>query len=317
LPSLEANHLQTSLTEIVKEAMGSSADGFTKLVNEATQLLEKENGKLGRLQILGRLVEMKPLGEALVVGDLHGDLESLVEILQQSQILERMKMSPSVFLIFLGDYGDRGEFSAEVYSTVLSLKLTHLTQVVLMRGNHEGPRDLLASPHDLPSQFQDRFGKEWTRTYNAVLELFPFLYNAVLVEGRYLIVHAGLPQHARKVEDFAYAHSRHPEERFLEDMLWSDPYEPLEGVYPSPRGAGQVFGKDVTSAVLKAFNVRILIRGHEPCSEGFKIDHDGKVLTLFSRRGSPYFNQYGAYLDVDLSKKFQNATQLVPYVHKF
>jgi len=63
--------------------------------------------------------------------------------------------------------------------------------------------------------------------------------------------------------------------------------------------------------------VKILIRGHEPCSEGFKIDHDGKILTLFSRKGPPYFNRYGAYLDVNLFKKFQKATQLVPYVHKF
>jgi protein phosphatase len=301
----------------VKQAIDSPAEGFTKLVTKATRLLEKENGRVGNLQILGRLVKMKPSGEALVVGDLHGDLESLVDILQQSGILQRMEISPSVFLIFLGDYGDRGEFSAEVCYTVLSLKLQHATQVVLMRGNHEGPRDLMASPHDLPMQFQNKFGKEWTEAYNSVLELFQHLYNAVLVEERYLIVHAGPPQQARKVEDFAYAHMKHPEETFLEDMLWSDPQETLEGAYPSPRGAGHLFGKDITAAVLKALNVKILIRGHEPCSEGFKIDHDGKVLTLFSRKGPPYFNTYGAYLDVNLRKKFQNATQMVPYIHKF
>jgi protein phosphatase len=290
---------------------------FIRLVLEAARLLETEKRRDGNLEIFGRLIRMEPSGEALVVGDLHGDLESLVQILQESKILQRMKMSRSAFLIFLGDYGDRGPFSAEVYYTVLRLKLQHAAQVVLMRGNHEGPKDLLASPHDLPIQFQNRFGKEWTEAYNSVLELFPHLYNAVLVEQRYLIVHAGLPQQARKIEDFAYAHKKHPEETLLEDMLWSDPQDALEGTYASPRGAGHLFGKDITATVLKALNVKILIRGHEPCSEGFKIDHDGKVLTLFSRKGSPYFNTYGAYLDVNLSKKFQNATQMIPYVHKF
>jgi hypothetical protein len=309
--------LLTSLARTVKEAMEIPADGFTKLVAEARRLLEKGSGRVGNLQILGGLVKIKPLGEALVVGDLHGDLESLIQILQQSKILQRMEESQRVFLIFLGDYGDRGMFSAEVYYTVLSLKLQHPAQVVLMRGNHEGPRDLLASPHDLPVQFQNRFGKEWTKAYHGILELFPLLINSVLVKERYLIVHAGVPQQARTIEDFAYAHTNHPKVAFLEDMLWSDPQESLEGTCPSTRGAGHLFGKDVTTAVLKALKVKILIRGHEPSDEGFKIDHDGQVLTLFSRKGPPYCNAYGAYLDVNLSKKIQNATQLVPYIHKF
>jgi protein phosphatase len=309
--------LQTGLARTVKEAMETSADGFTKLVAEARRLLEKESGRVGNLQILGRLVKMKPLGEAVVVGDLHGDLESLIQILQQSEILQRMEKSQLVFLIFLGDYGDRGEFSAEVYFTVLSLKLQHPMQVVLMRGNHEGPRDLLASPHDLPVQFQNRFGKEWAEAYKGILELFPLLCNSVYVEERYLIVHAGLPQQARTIQDFAYAHMKHPKVTLLEDMLWSDPQESLEGTSPSTRGAGHLFGNDITTAVLKALKVKILIRGHEPCSEGFRIDHDGKILTLFSRKGPPYFNTYAAYLDVNLFKKFQNVTQLVPYIHKF
>jgi hypothetical protein len=308
--------LPISLSQIVKEAMETPAEGFNKLVTETTWLLRKENGRVGHLQILGRLVKMKPSGEILVVSDLHGDLESLVQILQGSKIPQKMERSRSFFLIFLGDYGDRGQFSAEVYYTVLKLKLQHPTQVVLMRGNHEGPTDLLAYPHDLPTQFQNRFGKDWKEAYNKVLELFQYLYVSVLIEERYLIVHAGLPRQARTIEDFAYAHEKRPTETFLEDMLWSDPQDSA-GTYPSPRGAGHLFGKDVTTAVLRALNVRVLIRGHEPCIDGFKIDHDGKILTLFSRKGLPYFNTYGAYLEVELSKNFENAKQLIPYVHKF
>jgi protein phosphatase len=83
------------------------------------------------------------------------------------------------------------------------------------------------------------------------------------------------------------------------------------------RGAGKFFGKNITEKVLAKLNVKVLIRGHEPCEEGFKINHEGKVLTLFSRKGSPYFNEHGAYLDLPLSEKFENVAQLLPFIHKF
>jgi len=309
--------LQMSLPQIVKEALEIQCEGFTQLVEEATRLLREENGKVGNFSIIGRLVKLKPLGEALIVGDLHGDLESLIQILKESNFLQKMNQTSDAVLIFLGDYGDRGEYSVEVYYTVLKLKLLFSQQIVLMRGNHEGPEDLLASPHDLPMEFRVKFGEKWKEAYTKIRELFAYLYNAVLVEERYLIIHGGLPPQANTLEDLAYAHVKHPKQSLLEDMLWSDPNETIKGVCASPRGAGRLFGENITDEVLRRFNVRILIRGHESCEDGFKIDHGGKVLTLFSRKGPPYFNLYGAYLDVEFSRKFESAEQLFPYVHKF
>jgi protein phosphatase len=100
-------------------------------------------------------------------------------------------------------------------------------------------------------------------------------------------------------------------------MLWSDPNETPEETCASPRGAGKLFGESITNTTLEKFNVKVLIRGHEPCQNGYKIDHNGKILTIFSRKGSPYFNAYGAYLDVKLSERPENAKQLIPYIHKF
>lgn len=309
--------MQISVSQIVKEALEIPCKGFVRLVEEAKHLLEMENGKIGNFTILGRLVKIKPSGEALVVGDLHGDLESLIQILQESKFLQKMSQNADSVMIFLGDYGDRGEYPAEVYYTVLKLKLLCPKQIVLMRGNHEGPKDLMPSPHDLPMQFQARFGKEHTKAYSKIRELFEHLYNVVIVRERYLMVHGGLPQGANTTEDLAYAHLSHPKKVFLEDMLWSDPDEAVEEVYASPRGAGKNFGINVTTEALKKFGVKILIRGHEPCEEGFIINHNGKILTLFSRKGSPYFNAHGAYLNVKLSEKFDNAEQLVPFIHQF
>lgn len=309
--------LPRGLEYIVKKAMETTVDDFIEVVDHAASIFQGEDGAIGRLNILGKHVKIEPSGEAVIISDLHGDLESLVQILQQSGILQKMRERENTSLIFLGDYGDRGEFSAEVYYTVLQLKLQYPAQIVLMRGNHEGPSDILASPHDLPTQFHTRFGKKWETAYNKIIGLFPCFYNSVSVEKRYLMVHGGLPERARTINDFAYAHVTHPKQTFFEELLWSDPLESFQGVYPSPRGAGKLFGKDITDKVLKALDVQILIRGHEPCSDGFQINHEGKVLTLFSRKGEPYCNTQGAYLDVSLSDTFENAKQLVPYIHKF
>jgi protein phosphatase len=309
--------LQANLKQIVKKALEIHCKSFIRTVEEATELLRKENGKIGNLTILGRLVKLEPSGEALIVGDLHGDLDSLIDIFKDSDFLKEMKHDKNAILIFLGDYGDRGEYSTEVYYIVLKLKLLFPKQVVLMRGNHEGPEDLMVSPHDLPNQFQVRFGGKWKDVYAKIHVLFNYLYNATIVEKRYLMIHGGLPPEANSIEDLAYAHAKNSKLNFLEDMLWSDPSDAISDVYPSPRGAGRLFGINVTTRVLERLKVKILIRGHEPCYEGFKINHNGKVLTLFSRKGSPYFNDRGAYLKVNLAQKFADAEKLLPYIHSF
>lgn len=171
-----------------------------------------------------------------MIGDLHGDLESLTGILKNSRFLHKLDSDSDSFVIFLGDYGDRGPCSAEVYYTVLDLKLLFPHQVILMRGNHEGPEDLTAEPHDLPSQFQSRFGQDWLEPYTSIRKLFACLYNVVTVEERYLLVHGGLPSGMDTIDDLAEAHSLHPKRSFLEEMLWSDPDDDTEGTCASPRG---------------------------------------------------------------------------------
>ncbi len=309
--------MPVNFSSITNESHTVTADEFVKTAESAINLLRGENGKISNLTITGRLVTLKPAGEALVIGDLHGDLESLSSIMHSSGFTQKLTKSKDAVVVFLGDYGDRGAYSAEVYYAVLRLKLAFPEQVLLLRGNHEGPEDLTASPHDLPLQFQRRFKDKWTVAYAKTRELWHYLHTAVLVKERCLMVHGGLPSALSSVDDLARAHETHPQQEFLEELLWSDPDDAVKDAYPSPRGAGKLFGESVTEKVLAKFNVKVLIRGHEPCEEGFKINHAGKVLTLFSRKGAPYFNAHGAYLCLPLSEKFENVQQLLPCIHKF
>jgi protein phosphatase len=186
-----------------------------------------------------------------------------------------------------------------------------------MRGNHEGPSDLLASPHDLPIQMKKRFREKGSEAYLKLRELFNHLYTGVIIEDRVVLLHGGAPSQATTVNDIAYAHETHPRERHLEEILWSDPWGRIKGTIASPRGAGRLFGEDVTKRLLKMLNVKALVRGHQSCPDGYKTDHSKKVLTLFSRKGTPYNNRYGAYLHLGISQKMEKPNQILKGIHKF
>lgn len=298
-------------------ATKSSLGEFIQLTENVTQILAGENGSIENLQIIGNLIEVPPVGKLVVVGDLHGDLNSLLYILRDSNFLANMRSHNDVRLICLGDYGDRGSHSPEVYYVVLKLKEMFPERVILMRGNHEGPCDLLASPHDLPIHMNQKFGEGGPEAYTKLRRLFKKLYTAVLIKERYILLHGGVPSQATNINDIAYAHEKHPRESHLEEILWNDPWEGIKGTIASPRGAGRLFGEDVTDKFLGMTGVKSLIRGHESSEEGYKTNHREKVLTLFSRRGTPYQNRFGAYLVLDISRKLERPQQLLQGIHKF
>jgi protein phosphatase len=303
--------------DLIDTAKKVDANEFLQLVEKNTQILAKENGQIGSMRITGRLVSIPAAGEAIVVGDIHGDLQSLMIVLKDSGFIKKNREDEDATMIFLGDYGDRGPRSPEVYYVILKLKELFPKHVVLMRGNHEGPNDLLAHPHDLPTYLQRKFGYATPHIYAKIRELFNYLYSGVLIDEKYVLLHGGAPSQASTIEDLAFAHKKHPHKTCLEEILWSDPREGMKGTCPSPRGAGRLFGEDVTDKLLKMLNVKALIRGHEPTGEGFKINHGGKILTLFSRKGPPYYNEFGAYLHLNLSEKIEDAKQLIQHVRKF
>jgi protein phosphatase len=299
---------------LVKEALRISLNEFTQLTEHTVSLLRDEPKQAGNLRIEGRLIKAPPKGEAVIVGDLHGDLETLTQILDSSGFIQKAERGEDSLLIFLGDYGDRGILSPEVYYVVMTLKTQFPERVILLRGNHEGPDDLLASPHDLPMHLHNKFGEKSTEAYNGLKQLFGQLYNAVIIEKSCTLLHGGVPSKAKSINDVAYAHLKHPKETHLEEILWSDPEESLKGTYPSPRGAGKLFGQDVTESFLKMTNASVLIRGHEPADAGFKINHSGRILTIFSRKGEPYFNSQGSFLQLDLTERIKDAFQLKRFV---
>lgn len=117
-------------------------------------------------------------------GDLHGDVHSLVAFLQwltTSNYLDDFTLKqPNTYLIFLGDYTDRGLFGVEVLYTLLRLKLANPERVLLVRGNHEDIS--LTSTYGFLAEATAKYGK--TFDVQKVSRLYDFLPVALyLVSG--------------------------------------------------------------------------------------------------------------------------------------
>lgn len=125
-------------------------DDFIHLANEYTSKIKinlprpfNHNPDIDDIPDAG-YIEKKELPEGtriFVRADLHGDLKSLMENLdnlQKEGLLDHnYRCQEKVHLVFLGDFVDRSDHSLEVLSLLMLLKLENKDQVTLIRGNHE------------------------------------------------------------------------------------------------------------------------------------------------------------------------------------
>jgi len=295
--------------------------GNARATLEAERLTDKMNGR-GKVPVL----ELDSIPEKLIlIGDIHGDLQSLLWTLKEINF-DRLLRNPDNKLIFLGDYVDRGSNSIGVLYVVCFLKQKFPDSVFLMRGNHEAPMEFPFSSHDLPLELARRYGREIAKSIyvNNILPLFQSLSLIVLIPKQLLIVHGGLPT----AEVFIPKSSNGSYEvgsaannliRSMEEILWNDPIEHISKGFDweySRRGYGKHFGITVTRKWLNATGSKLVIRGHEPC-QGFKVNHQGTILTLFSCNES-YPGYQAAYLKIT-REQLQNANdvgEFVPYINR-
>lgn len=65
------------------------------------------------------------------------------------------------------------------------------------------------------------------------------------------------------------------------DLLWSDPDE-KEGFNDSLRGAGFLFGADISSKFIHSNNLGMICRAHQMVVDGYSWAHEKNVCTVFS-----------------------------------
>ena len=307
--------------QMERSAANADRHEFLQKIENAASALhaERQKKKFAGSRVSGGLVEIQNLENLAVISDLHGDSKSLFRILSEINY-EQFLSNPMNKLVFMGDYVDRGSDSVGVLFAVCHLKGKYSDSVVLMRGNHEAPAEFPFSTHDLPNEIETRFDGKGKDIYERLLSMFSLLTLATLVRNNLLLVHGGLPTEDIAIQNFGESIATAPEYQFsngvLEELLWNDPRpidtEPYWEI--SRRGLGRHFGSTISRRWLRAVGAKAILRGHEPC-QGFRLDHDDTVMTLFScKEAYPTFK--AAYLLINAGQLdgINNARELSRYV---
>jgi diadenosine tetraphosphatase ApaH/serine/threonine PP2A family protein phosphatase len=229
-------------------------------------------------------VEPQKYGKIGIVGDLHGDYQTL-------QALLKIVDLDADLLVFLGDYADRGSDGIEVIRNVTQIRKHHPDSIVALMGNHEDYSDTgnpNFSPCTLIQEATTKLGN-WGTYFSE--ELKPFIESlplCCLIPNNALLVHGGV---SSKLTDAAALES--PSEDLQMDLLWSDPFEGQGEDLNYSRGAGVAFGSDVSAAICQHLEVKRIIRSHQPQLATTKphIMHNGRVITVNTTTvygGSPF-----------------------------
>lgn len=209
-----------------------------------------------------------------VCGDVHGQFYDLLNIFE----LNGLPSEDNPYL-FNGDFVDRGSFSVEVILTLFAFKCMSPSAMYLSRGNHESKS--MNKIYGFEGEVKSKLSETFVELF---AEVFCCLPLAHVINDKVFIVHGGLfsvdgvkLSDIRAIDRFCEP----PEEGLMCELLWSDP-QPQLGRGPSKRGVGLAFGADVTQRFLQENNLDLIVRSHEVKDEGYEIEHDGKLITVFS-----------------------------------
>jgi diadenosine tetraphosphatase ApaH/serine/threonine PP2A family protein phosphatase len=213
-------------------------------------------------------------GDFSVVGDLHGDLHSLLRVFNSEGY------PPSRRFVFLGDYVDRGSQSLEVMTLLLSLKVLFPNDIYLLRGNHEC--SLLTATNGFKDECSAKAGLD---IYQAFLELFTHLPVAAVLNDQIFCVHGGFSLNLKSRSDLYELEKPGNDltSGTIGEMLWSDFADYVEYTEESERGCGFVYGHAATADFLSNCGFLQIIRSHEFANGAdWPFGPDGGCLTVFS-----------------------------------
>ena len=254
--------------------------------------------------------------EYIVIGDVHSDDQSVVKLLDATDFYHKVATDVKIKLIFMGDYVDRGKAHLKTLERILLLKILFPENIYLLRGNHDGGKfqedGTIKLPYRIPDQDQlvDYFPKyleqiindgrgieiKLLEDYFMLFDHLPYIAFIWTESGVVQCVHGGLPKpfFGRDHLDFTQPYdfietlsmlTCYPEldnagATILENLMWSDPYnggEDYKMAYKRFKFTHEHF-----NAYAEKIGIWKMLRGHEARAEGFEINHQGLVYTIFS-----------------------------------
>eukprot|EP00002_Diphylleia_rotans_P022645 TRINITY_DN4439_c0_g1_i1.p1 TRINITY_DN4439_c0_g1~~TRINITY_DN4439_c0_g1_i1.p1 ORF type:complete len:678 (+),score=131.50 TRINITY_DN4439_c0_g1_i1:54-2087(+) len=248
------------------------------------------------------------LAPAKVFGDLHGQVQDLIEIFRQhGRPCAYRGDVLAINYVFNGDFVDRGPHSLEVVCILFALKLTYGPRITLLRGNHE-----LRSINRDFGFFEEcllRYGQvHGPVVYEEINLVFDYLplgavlqaltpqsssssssHRAWRAENRILVLHGGIGSTLKNLDLLRRVSIpfQEPNDRVAENALWNDPppVSTTRGITENDRGGTtECFGADILVNFCRASKLEAVIRSHECVDKGYEFFAGGLLLTVFSAR---------------------------------
>ena len=151
--------------------------------------------------------------------------------------------TPDSNYLFMGDYVDRGYYSVECVSLLMCLKVRYPNRIHLTRGNHESRQ--ITQVYGFYDECMRKYGN--SNVWKYFTDLFDCLPLTAVVENQIFCLHGGLSPSIETLDNIKMLdrYQETPQEGPMCDLLWSDP-EDRFGWGMSPRGAGYIFGHDIS-----------------------------------------------------------------------
>lgn len=214
--------------------------------------------------------------EIYVIGDIHGDLESLLHL---NRIIRQKNPR---YIIFLGDLVDRGPNQLECLICVFCLKLLEPERYHVLRGNHEtlGMNEI----YGFKFQFIQKFHE--SKKFFEILSVYDEIPICAIINETILCLHGGIPldKHAlKKIKGLKFKDINNQLKQSIYQIMWNDPKEEIKGFSESFRGPDiYIFGRDVFDEFMDENGLACMIRAHEWFPEGYNWFFNKRLLSIFS-----------------------------------
>ena len=226
-----------------------------------------------------------------VCGDIHGQFWDLMELLKIGG------QTPDTNYLFMGDYVDRGYYSVETVSLLVCLKVRFPSRIFLTRGNHESRQ--ITQVYGFYDECMRKYGN--SNVWKYFTDLFDYLPLTAVVDNQIFCLHGGLSPSIETLDNIKMLErfQEVPQEGPMCDLLWSDP-EDRFGWGMSPRGAGYIFGHDISEQFNHTNKLTMISRAHQLMLNGYNWCHNRQVCTIFSAPNYCYrCGNQAAIMEVD------------------
>ena len=260
LSQMERFDLDKQIEKCIDETLLTESE-IKALVSKAKEILVKEDN-------------VQPVSSPVTIcGDVHGQFHDLLELFKIGG------KCPDTNYLFMGDYVDRGYHSIETLSLLLLLKIRYPTRIYLTRGTHESTE--ITQLYGFYDECVQKFGNP--NVWKLFTDLFNYLPISAIVDNKIFCLHGGLSPDIETIDEIRKLDRRRdvPSNGAMCDLLWSDPEE-RTGWGVSPRGAGYIFGSDISQKFTQKNNLMMINRAHQLVTKGYNWSHEKLVCTLFS-----------------------------------